>query len=69
MADRKEPPPTLSVSDAPKVVEQLDCAGREIEQWDVYGEPTGIHYSPHALNRTHQNKDWLEPTEGDRLSG
>ena len=44
----------------PKVVEQLDRAGRDIERWDAYGQPTGIHYSPHALNRTHQDKDWLD---------
>ena len=42
------------------IVEQLDQAGRSIEQWDAYQQPTGIHYSPHALNRTHQDKKWLD---------
>lgn len=42
------------------VIEQLDEAGKMIEQWDAYAQPTGIHYSPHALNRTHQEKNWLD---------
>jgi hypothetical protein len=44
----------------PAIVEQLDCVGQAIEQWDAYRQPTGIHYSPHALNRTHQDKAWLD---------
>ncbi len=44
----------------PRVVAQLDEAGRAIEAWDAYGQPAGIHYSPHALNRSHQEKDWLD---------
>ncbi len=44
----------------PAIVAQLDRAGQEIEKWDAYRQPTGIHYSPHALNRTHQDKDWLD---------
>jgi hypothetical protein len=44
----------------PAVVAQLDRAGQTIEEWDAYQQPTGIHYSPHALNRTHQDKDWLD---------
>jgi len=39
----------------PAIVEQLDRAGQTIEEWDAYHQPTGIHYSPHALNRTHQD--------------
>lgn len=42
------------------IVEQLDAAGTEIEKWDAYQQPTGIHYSPHAKNRTHQEKAWLD---------
>jgi hypothetical protein len=45
---------------AAAIVEQLDRAGRTIREWDAYRQPTGIHYSPHALNRTHQDKDWLD---------
>ena len=44
----------------PVIVEQLDRAGRTIEEWDAYRQPTGIHYSPHALFRTHQDKAWLD---------
>jgi hypothetical protein len=45
---------------APAILEQLDRAGQTIRQWDAYRQPTGIHYSPHARNRTHQDKDWLD---------
>jgi hypothetical protein len=44
---------------APAILEQLDRAGQTIQAWDAYRQPTGIHYSPNALNRTHQDKDWL----------
>jgi hypothetical protein len=45
---------------APAILEQLDMAGRTIREWDAYRQPIGLHYSPHALNRTHQEKDWLD---------
>jgi hypothetical protein len=45
---------------APNVLEQLDRAGNTIREWDAYRQPIGIHYSPHALNRTHQDRDWLD---------
>jgi hypothetical protein len=44
----------------PNVVESLDAAGKEIQIWDGYRQPTGIHYAPHAENRTHQDKEWLD---------
>ncbi|MBX3746126.1 MAG: DUF4038 domain-containing protein [Verrucomicrobiae bacterium] len=44
----------------PHVLEQLDLAGRTTRDWDAYRQPVGIHYSPHALNRTHQDRDWLD---------
>jgi hypothetical protein len=44
----------------PAVVAQLDRAGQTIEQWDPYQQPTGIHYAPHSLFRTHQGKTWLD---------
>ena len=34
--------------------------GEEIEQWDAYRQPTGLHYSPRADNRTHQDANWLD---------
>jgi hypothetical protein len=44
----------------PDIVEQLHQAGQTIRQWDAYRQPIGIHYAPHAQNRTHQDKDWLD---------
>jgi hypothetical protein len=44
----------------PKIVAQLDRAGQTIEDWDAYHQPTGIHYSPNSLYRTHQDKAWLD---------
>ncbi len=44
----------------PSIVEQLDRAGNTVEEWDAYQQPTGIHYAPHSLNRTHQDKAWLD---------
>ena len=53
----------------------VEPAGREIEKWDAYAQPTGIHYSPfddikanwsddpkfgfHG-NKSHQEADWLD---------
>jgi hypothetical protein len=45
---------------ASSIVEQLDRAGQTIEEWDAYHQPTGIHYAPHSLFRTHQDKAWLD---------
>jgi hypothetical protein len=39
---------------------QVAAGGREVEQWDAYGQPTGIHYRPHADNRAHQDAPWLD---------
>lgn len=44
----------------PAIVAQLDRAGQTIEEWDAYRQPTGIHYAPHSLFRTHQDKAWLD---------
>lgn len=43
-----------------KTQQQLDTAGREIESWDAYGHPCGIHYAPHASNSLHQDRAWLD---------
>lgn len=40
--------------------EQLDVAGWEVEAWDAYGQPTGLHYGPDALNRSWQDREWLD---------
>ena len=42
------------------VIDQLDRAGQEIEKWDAYQQPTGIHYAPHSIANVHQDKDWLD---------
>jgi hypothetical protein len=39
---------------------QIPAGGAEIEQWDAYGQPTGIHYRPHADNRAWQDAAWLD---------
>ena len=39
---------------------QVEAAGREIERWDAYRQPTGIHYRPHHRNDVHQDADWLD---------
>jgi hypothetical protein len=39
---------------------QVPAGGREIESWDAYQQPTGIHYRPHADNRAHQDVPWLD---------
>ena len=33
---------------------------RRSSAWDAYGQPTGIHYRPHATNRAHQGAEWLD---------
>jgi hypothetical protein len=39
---------------------QVKAGGEEIERWDAYQQPTGIHYRPHADNRAWQDADWLD---------
>ena len=39
---------------------QVPAGGEEIERWDAYGQPTGIHYRPHADNRAWQGAAWLD---------
>ncbi len=34
--------------------------GLEIENWDAYRQPTGLHYGPHADSQAHQAKPWLD---------
>lgn len=34
--------------------------GEEVQAWDAYAQPTGIHYRPHADNRAHQDAAWLD---------
>jgi hypothetical protein len=39
---------------------QVPAGGEEIEQWDAYAQPAGIHYRPHADNRAWQGASWLD---------
>ena len=39
---------------------QVAAGGDEIEHWDAYQQPTGIHYRPHADNCAHQDAAWLD---------
>ncbi|MEV6592116.1 DUF4038 domain-containing protein [Streptomyces acidicola] len=39
---------------------QLVAGGEEIEAWDAYGQPCGLHYRPNGHNRAHQDAAWLD---------
>ncbi|WP_114559527.1 apiosidase-like domain-containing protein [Desertihabitans aurantiacus] len=39
---------------------QIEAGGKEVERQDCYGQPTGIHYRPHARNDAHQAAAWLD---------
>ncbi|MDA8438791.1 MAG: DUF4038 domain-containing protein [Propionibacterium sp.] len=39
---------------------QVAAGGAEIQAWDAYAQPTGIHYRPHARGDAHQEADWLD---------
>ena len=39
---------------------EIGNGGSEIEEWDCYSQPSGLHYSPPADNRAYQSADWLD---------
>src|SRR5262249_17054257 len=39
---------------------QISAGGGEVQAWDCYEQPTGIHYRPHATNNASQDADWLD---------
>jgi len=39
---------------------QLPAGGAEIQTWDCYRQPTGLHYRPNADNAAFQDADWLD---------
>lgn len=39
---------------------QVPAGGQEVERWDAYRQPAGIHYRPHADNRAWQDASWLD---------
>ncbi len=38
----------------------IDPGGWEIERWDTYTHPTGIHYAPHQEPNAYQDRAWLD---------
>ena len=39
----------------------VEAGGREVQAWDAYGQPTGIHYGPQdRVCNAHQDADWLD---------
>jgi Protein of unknown function (DUF4038)/Domain of unknown function (DUF5060) len=36
------------------------AGGEEVERWDAYAQPAGIHYRPHADNKACQADNWLD---------
>ncbi|XVU27753.1 DUF4038 domain-containing protein [Actinoplanes sp. CA-054009] len=39
---------------------QIEAGGREVHDSDCYGQPTGVHYRPHARADAHQDAPWLD---------
>ncbi|SDD94820.1 apiosidase-like domain-containing protein [Auraticoccus monumenti] len=39
---------------------QIAAGGAYLHEADAYGQPTGIHYRPHARNDAHQDAAWLD---------
>ncbi|GAA3569089.1 DUF4038 domain-containing protein [Microlunatus spumicola] len=38
----------------------VEAGGEEIERWDAYGQPVGIHHRPHSRLEAHQDAPWLD---------
>jgi hypothetical protein len=38
----------------------IQAGGIEIEKWDAYQQPTGLHYGPQASSNAHQAEKWLD---------
>lgn len=55
-----QPAVWLAGADGSGLEPQVDAGGREIEQWDCYQQPTGIHYAPHTAAAAHQDASWLD---------
>jgi hypothetical protein len=39
---------------------QVPAGGEEVERWDAYRQPAGIHYRPHADSHAWQYAPWLD---------
>ena len=52
--------PRTWVGDGSGYEAQGPAGGAEVERWDAYGQPAGIHYRPHADNCAFQGAAWLD---------
>ncbi len=50
----------LVAADGDGLAPGVDSAGWELERWDAYGQPTGIHYAPHQHPWAYQDRAWLD---------
>lgn len=50
----------LVAADGDGLAPGVDAAGWEIERWDAYHHPTGIHYAPHHNPWAYQDRAWLD---------
>jgi hypothetical protein len=50
----------LAGADGSGETPQVAAGGAAVHAADAYGQPTGVHYQPHAWNRSHQTAEWLD---------
>jgi hypothetical protein len=50
----------LVAADGDGLAPGVDPGGWEIERWDAYSHPTGIHYAPHQNPWAFQDRAWLD---------
>jgi hypothetical protein len=50
----------LVAADGDGLAPGVDPGGWEIERWDAYQHPTGIHYAPHQHPWAYQDRPWLD---------
>lgn len=50
----------LVAADGDGLAPGVDPGGWEIERWDAYQHPTGIHYAPHQDPWAYQDRPWLD---------
>jgi hypothetical protein len=50
----------LVAADGDGLAPGVDPGGWEIERWDAYQQPTGIHYAPHQDPWAYQDRAWLD---------
>lgn len=55
-----QPAVWLVAADGDGMAPGVDPGGWEIERWDAYRHPTGIHYAPHQNPWAYQERPWLD---------